>query len=138
MSCNKLSKGLYDVITDLQLPTRPYQQDFEFEVSDPDRVFEFIEYYQNNDLDDYAKETLMCIIVDSANDCFAPYNENFGNRGKLEMILKELLLKEYNLHETTIIYFCLFDEEIEDEEDDCLFEITKFIRTIYAQANNKC
>ena len=49
-------------------PPDKYEQDWEYCVSDKERVKEFIEFYIATPLNDYDKRSLMMIILDSCND----------------------------------------------------------------------
>ena len=96
-----------------------FTQDWEYEVADVNQLTEYIEYYQNDNLTINEKTTLMRMILEAYNDfCVLENREDIYG----EMI-KELLKKDYIIHEETIKYWACEEEEL----GDC-FAITPFIR----------
>ena len=77
-------------------------QDWEYEISTPDRIDDFINEYKKSDTTDSEKESLIEIILDSLNDLDEPSLKTFKNQLK---ITKEFLTKNKDLHSNTVDYW---------------------------------
>ena len=116
-------KAIESLIKGLNLPElTPYCQDWEYEVSNPKRIAEFIEYYENTIVDEDEKFTLMVIIISSCNDAL---EEDEGLDKKLWEKIKCLLIKDRAIHKNTIDYWAIDGLELED-----CFYITPLIRSL--------
>jgi len=88
-------------------------QDWEFEVSDCNRIVEFIREYDEPEWTDKAKESLMEIILDSANDLL-----NMGRKVEFEKYFTEIekrLSLNAVLHRETLNYWTENDFEISNK-----------------------
>ena len=107
------------------LNLRDYGQDWDIELADPDRVEEFCQLYSQLHNED-ERFTLMTLII-------ASLEENLqvkGNDEKMVDLVKSLLSSSFDLHQDTIEYWCLFEE---DNPDNC-WTVTLIMRAIW-QAN---
>lgn len=116
-------KAINSLIEKLNLPEcDEFSQDWEYEVADSKRLEEFIEYYQNNDMDKDEKFTLMIIILESYND-IGQYNIL---EKKLWCKIEKILMEDKFIHKPTIDYWsCSENENIED-----CFYITPLMRSL--------
>lgn len=78
-------------------------QDWEWEISDPNRIDEFITEYDNLNSSKKEKETLMEIILDSLND-IEKTNTNKDFEKHLNAVLFRLK-ENYEIHRGTIKYW---------------------------------
>ena len=77
-------------------------QDWEYEVSNPNRLDEFIDEYDKKKTTQNEKEILMEIILDSSNDLCIENERNFQTKYLKRLI--ERLEKNSDLHIATIKY----------------------------------
>ena len=85
-------------------------QDWKYEVSNSERLNEFIEEYDKPSLTIKEKETLMEIILDNANDLLL--EKRAGEFNKYINLIEIRLLKNINLHCNTIAYWSQNNFEI--------------------------
>lgn len=98
--------------TKLNLEFLESSQDWEYEVSDPNRIQEFINEYDKTETSDKEKESLMEIILDSANDllCF----KGQSDFDKFISWINDRLKRNQKIHRATINYWSTNDFEISD------------------------
>lgn len=111
------------LIKKLKLPDIE-SQDWEFEVSNPLRIREFINFYEISNLNIDEKFALMIIILGSIND----YLEEEEISNDIWDIVSSQLLKDIRIHKNTIMYWALVDEEFNHFEDG--FAITSYLRRL--------
>lgn len=99
-----------------------YIQDWEIEVADVEQLSQYIDYYKNARLNKNEKATLMRIILEAYNECFAVKNN-------YEETIREFLQRDYLIHKEVIEYYS--DEG--EEDPDNWFYITPFVRSIKKQ-----
>jgi hypothetical protein len=113
----------------------PGMQDWEYEVSDPDRVDEFISAYESGELTDDERFTLMETILDSLRGA-----TNLESDPRLQKVLG-FLDENIALHIRTVCYWSIINEDDEDESEidllapkyrdpELCFTITPFVRTV--------
>lgn len=98
-----------------------YTQDWEYEVSEMNKINEFIEYYKNTELNSIEKRILINIILES-------YNDYVGERGEdsyYSEILNQILKKDFILYKDIIQYWSCEGEELIDA-----FYLTPLMRKI--------
>lgn len=97
----------------LNLDFNDSMQDWEYEVADANRIQDFIAEYDKIQTSDSEKESLMEIIIDSANDLLLnKRNKEF----KISILLiNERLRKNEHLHFMTINYWKKNEFEISDK-----------------------
>jgi chorismate mutase len=78
-------------------------QDWEWEISDPNRIAEFINEYDNLNSSKKEKETLMEIILDSLNDMERTIQNNDFEKYLNSVIFR--LKENYEIHRETIKYW---------------------------------
>lgn len=88
-------------------------QDWEYEVSDPDRIQEFINEYDKSYTSDHEKGSLMEIILDSANILLQENRLDEFEDFKIEII--DRLERNQTLHRGTITYWRSGNFEISDK-----------------------
>lgn len=89
-------KAIDNLIKKLKLPEYDeFSQDWEYEVANIERLEEFIEYYQNVDMDIDEKFILMIIILESCNDA---KQENKLQKETWDKV-EELLIKDKIIHD---------------------------------------
>nr|WP_261764423.1 hypothetical protein [Paenibacillus xylanexedens] len=102
-------------------PLTPFSQDWEYTSADASRLDEFITYYENHQLNDNEKFTLMIIMISSLDDYLS---EGKGTDGhKLWNRIKQNLRKDYELHIHTINYWAQDESDLED-----CFAVTPYVR----------
>lgn len=113
---NSLVKGLH-----LPVPGK-FTQDWEYEVSDPKRIKEFIEYYIQKKLTTDEKFTLMMVIISSCDDAiiYGLFDEQLWKE------VVDILLRDWEIHKETINYWSSDEEK---DIEDC-FVITPLIREV--------
>lgn len=95
-------------------------QDWEYQVSDPERIDDYLALYDDASLSDDERFSLMMLILDALNLGEANAASKMRmNRTKL------LLTRHFNIHAPTIEYWARTDAMNGDEE----FRITPWIRT---------
>lgn len=107
------------------LPARGKEQDWDIELSDKDRVVEFIEYLESNEseLDDDEIVALSALILASLDDLAnsESFSEHVWNRAKTVLVRhREILLP-------LIEYWSCINES---SSSDDVFAITRFVRAI--------
>ncbi|OPH61830.1 hypothetical protein BC351_00900 [Paenibacillus ferrarius] len=114
-----------NLVKKLNLPAlHPYSQDWELESADSSRVLEFINFYENQALNENEQFGLMALIISSYDDYLA-----IGNEPDLVWTkIRYNLLKEFLIHKNTILYWAVLDET---EIDNC-FAVTPLIREVLA------
>lgn len=120
---NSLVKGLH-----LPVPDK-FTQDWEYEVSDPKRIKEFIEYYVQKKLTTDEKFTLMMIIISSCDDAiiYGLFDEQLWKE------VVDILLRDWEIHKETINYWSSDEEK---DIEDC-FVITPLIREVLEKKQYK-
>ncbi len=97
----------------LDLRYSPDMQDWEYEVSDPSRLAEFVATYESGELDDDERFTLMSIIIDSAEQLVQESGQTFIKSAIFQRILA-LVETNIDLHTATICYWASIEAELED------------------------
>ena len=100
----------------------PYCQDWYLECADKSKVPVFIKGYFKYCDDDDDRFTLMKIILGS----YEIYIEEDGHSPKLWDRIVNILIQDKTLHQDTINYWCLWEEN--DQEN--WFVLTKYMREI--------
>jgi len=101
------------------------EQDWAIEFSDPKRLNEFIQYYQEGELNQDEKIALMALILSSYNDFLEAQDKSkidFGDQ------IKKMIIGVTPDFSELINYWSLEDET----EIEMLFKITPFVRQIKA------
>lgn len=96
-------------------------QDWEYEVADMNHLGQYIDCYNQCELSDNEKFTLMRVILEAYND-FKYYSKQTD---AYEIRIKKILLKDFSIHKETLI-----DWSCEGEDSEDCFAITAFIREI--------
>ncbi|WP_309385372.1 hypothetical protein [Cerasicoccus frondis] len=107
---------------ELGLIEEPWMQDWELECADPNRVDEFLSFYEKKTESDDERFTLMALILGSFEDYHGLKESDESTWGRI----REILERENELHRTHIDYYQCSDEE----EDDCISPITRLMRQI--------
>jgi hypothetical protein len=116
-------KAISSLIEKLNLPSpSEYEQDWEYVVSNPERIDEFIDFYKNNSLSDEEKFALMIIIISSYNDLLENEKNNKNQWDRINCYL----LEDYDIHLNTILYWSVLEV---DDIKEC-FSITPFMRKL--------
>ena len=116
-------KAINSLVKGLNLPEPgEFTQDWEYEVSDPERIKEFIEYYMRKELTTDEKYTLMMMIISSCDDAiiYGLFDEQLWKK------VVKILLEDQKIHEETISYWASDEEK---DIEDC-FAITPLIREV--------
>jgi hypothetical protein len=103
-------------------PPDEFSQDWEYEVSDPSRINEFLYAYKHIELNHDEKFGLMIIIISSLNDAIVEGKKE----DKWNSSIKSLLLQDLDIHKNTIYYWAMLDEE---DIENC-YAVTSFMRQV--------
>jgi hypothetical protein len=123
------SEAIKRLNTLLSLPYMDWMQDWDIQLADSNRVQEFCDVYESEDLDSNEKQALMALIIASYDD----YLEERGNDVFLWNKIAVLLRKDCDLHKSTMLYWlCCDNEELIGE-----FAITQLIRALLPDSVNK-
>jgi len=93
---------------ELQLHHDERMQDWSYEVANPNDVERYIEHYRVT-VDEDKKFVLMQIIIQAVND--QPDENRFL---KYWDEIKEALSEDFAIHEYTVFYWCLFNDDGND------------------------
>lgn len=107
---------------ELKLPSSGKEQDWDIELSNYKRIGDFIQYYENSELNESTKVALMALIIASIEDYFDVY----GILPREWHLIKKLIAHEKELLNPVIKYWALIDEKTRNN----LFLITPFIREL--------
>lgn len=102
------------------LPNEPGMQDWEWQVADPERLYEFLAAYGSGELSDDERFTLMETILES----FRGTGEVEDSSPRWQTTL-DMIEQNVELHIHTICYWACLGSELEDA-----FEAAPFMRTI--------
>jgi hypothetical protein len=85
-------------------------QDWEYVVSNPKRISEFLSYYKEDGIRIEEKFALMNIIISSLNDAIeiGQFSNNVWN------LISYYLTKDMDIHKKTILYWALDDDTFVD------------------------
>lgn len=109
----------------LGLPSHPHMQDWEHECADRHRLGEFLDLYERGGLSDDDRFALMALIASSFDD----WLRSGGAGDTVSQRVRGHLLADFGLHERTIHYWCL----LEEQDLDNVFHATPFMREIWRQ-----
>ena len=90
----------------LSISENQYSQDWEFEISDPERLCEYLDAYEHKLYNDDEKFALMSVIIDAFE--YRGLDEETWSR------IRQHLKTDFALHEYTIHYWCCMDAEDAD------------------------
>lgn len=103
-----------------------YSQDWEIELSNGQRLSEFLEAYDSLNLDDDERFALMGLIVASAHDAL----DFYGLTGSQWRLVHDRLVNDAALHASTIYYWCCVDATCDNE----CFTLTSRMRCVWNDA----
>lgn len=101
-----------------------YCQDWDIELGDLNKLEEFISFYENNELSEEVKQTLMALIV-AAYDNLLNYETAFY-ADKQWQIIKQLIMQNVRLFNGLLNYWAC----IGHSNPDSMFKVTPLIREI--------
>ena len=95
-----------------------FEQDWNLEFADPNRLDDFIDFFNREELNSKTKQALMSLIIASYDDFLFEESErdNYGIK------IKALIHRDFPLYRKELEYWSL------DGEDD-IFKVTPFIRS---------
>lgn len=103
-----------------------YSQDWEFEISDGDRLIEYLDIYENKLTSEDERFALMSVIIDAF--------EHSDLDEAIWVRIRQHLKAEFEVHQYTIIYWCVTSEEFYDAEIQNWWSITPRMRDLW----NEC
>ncbi|RYF40701.1 MAG: hypothetical protein EOO38_21565 [Cytophagaceae bacterium] len=106
-----------------------YSQDWEFEISDSDRLPEYLDIYENKLTTEDERFAMMAVIIDAFER--SDLDPNLWGR------IRKHLQTEFALHQTTILYWCVVDEEVYDPEIGNWWTITPRMRDLWKECRSK-
>lgn len=109
----------------LKVEHNPSSQDWSYEISNPDHIEQYLNLYPTLQ-DEDERFVLMEIIIQAIEDQKEANFIFYWNKVKL------LLEKDFALHEYTIFYWCVFDNE---DLEDC-FSVSGYMRGLWFEIKN--
>jgi hypothetical protein len=109
----------------LQISVKHDSQDWEFEISDPDRLSEYLTIYENNLRNEDDRFALMSVIIDAF--------EHSSRSSEMWNRIRKHLKDEFGVHQYTIYYWCVVGEN--DLEN--YWEITPWMRELWDECRGK-
>ena len=91
----------------LDLPYMDWMQDWDIQLADSNRIQEFCDTYERENLDSNEKQALMALIIASYNN----YLEERGNEVFLWNKIAALLRQDFDLHKSTLLYWMCDDNK---------------------------
>jgi hypothetical protein len=91
----------------LDLPYMDWMQDWDIQLADSNRIQEFCEVYERENLNSKEKQALMALIIASYNN----YLEAQGGESLLWNKIADLLRRDFDLHKPTVLYWLCDDNE---------------------------
>ncbi len=110
-------KAIEELVAEYKYPYEEGMQDWSYEIADPKKIKEYFKHYDEQ-TDEDKKFSLMEMLIQAITDT--------NNKSEFEKYwnkLKELLIKDFELHEYTIFYWSCLGENL----TDC-WKITKNMR----------
>lgn len=120
------AKAHVELAFELNLPYDSSMQDWPIEVNVPADMHIYIAHYHKL-IDDDKKFVLMEAILDAVE--YQPTDQLFS---KYWSVVKQILMKDFVIHEYTIHYYACFDVEM---IQDC-WKLTAEMRAIWADKTN--
>lgn len=105
-----------------------YGQDWEFEMSDASRLHEYLDIYENQLTNDDERFSLMAMIVDAYEHSDLDPDMWSRIRGHLKA--------EFHVHQYTVLYWCVMEEEFYDKEVGNWWDITPRMRELWNECRN--
>lgn len=118
-----IKEAIESLNKNLSLPSTGMEQDWEIELSNSNRIEEFVSFYKNSSLNEGEKKALMSLIVASYDDYL---NEKHISNEMFEREIKELLTIDKYLFTELLGYWSLIGES----NSENYFKITPLIRNI--------
>ena len=109
-----------------KFPYTGYEQDWEIEFADPNRINEFISAYDSSDLTASQKLAVMDLIIASYDELLVKVPEEKSTWKKIAALLRE----NRAIHEGSLEYWSCPGAENSDE----MFEVTERIRVIRSES----
>ena len=102
------AEAIASLVVRFELPHRADMQDWEYEVSDPSRVDEFLAGYELPELSEDERFVLMKTIIQSFEELF-----ECGPDPRWVQVLR-LLERDYSTHVSTVRYWASGDDPVQD------------------------
>ena len=104
-----------------------FSQDWESQVASRGRSGDFVKAYREKQYDEDERFVLMRLIIQAFDEALQ-FDESHEDAWR-EIV--EMLLRDAALHESTIKYWCLWDEDDGGLGDESWFSITKQMRQVH-------
>ncbi|QTR48981.1 hypothetical protein [Candidatus Thiothrix anitrata] len=109
----------------LHLPTTGNEQDWDIEMADPNRLTEFLAYYETHALSLHEKQALMALILASLEDTFPVAR---GAITALRAKVVNAIAGDEHLHQPVLSYWAYPDGS---ENTDDGYNITRLVRQLF-------
>jgi hypothetical protein len=117
-------KAIEKLTEELNFEVKTDLQDWEFIIGNYQDIEKYISHYQK-EIDDDKKFALMEIIIQALTE------QNEENLKRYWQIVRQFLIKNFDIHQYSIFYWCCFDNE---NLEDC-WQITPYMRTLWKERN---
>jgi hypothetical protein len=111
-------KACLEISSELDLPYDEFAQDWPWEVADPDDIEKYIAHYST--LKDEDKKFVLMEAILQACDELEP-----NDLEKYWPIVRDLLLSNFSIHESSIFYWSCFENDLDNS-----FEISSNMRLV--------
>lgn len=103
------SNAIHTLSAALNLPITGKEQDWDIEMATPNRIVEFLDYYEANLLLPQAKQALMALVLASFEDAVS-----MGERSSRELWgrIVSIISKDVELHKPVLSYWAYPDAEM--------------------------
>ncbi len=119
--CGK-AKAIKELVEKYNYPYNDSAQDWSYEIAKPKEIENYFRHYDEQ-TDEDKKFVLMQILIQALTDI-----ENQDEFDKNWSCLKLRIIKDFDIHEYTVFYWCNFDRKL----SDC-WKITPYLRKLWEE-----
>ena len=101
-------KAIAELVAQYDYSYADWMQDWPYEIADPKEIENYFQHYVEQ-TDDDKKFILMEMLIQALTDI-----ENKNSFNRKWKLLKEMIIKDFKIHEYTIFYWSCFDQNLND------------------------
>ncbi len=113
-------KAIKELVANYDYPYADWMQDWPYEIAESKEIDNYFQHYDEQ-TDEDKKFSIMEMLIQSLTDI-----ENQNDFDKNWKRLKKRILKDFEIHEYTIFYWCCFDIETDD-----IWKISPYMRELW-------
>lgn len=115
-------KAIKELVANYDYPYADWMQDWPYEIAESIEIDNYFQHYDEQ-TDEDKKFSIMKMLIQSLTDI-----ENQNDFDKNWKRLKKRILKDFEIHEYTIFYWCCFDIETDD-----IWKISPYMRELWKE-----